>query len=89
MLTNLKTLEDSLKRLQQKKTNKKAEDGLSDEDKIRLQLYLDVVEFGQQVSFARTLFNMIFMYIPIYSHRYFLHLQLFKTVRNVNNGCPD
>jgi hypothetical protein len=55
LLTNLKNVEESLKRLQQKKSSKKGTAGgydvdMSDEDKIRLQIQLDVAQFGAEVG---------------------------------------
>jgi hypothetical protein len=51
LLTTVRKTESSLKRL--KKAQAQAEDGagaMSDSDKIALQLHLDVVEFGQQIT---------------------------------------
>jgi hypothetical protein len=52
LLTNLKKTEDSLKKL--KRNNKKnvsqQSNGMSDEDKIRLQLYLDVLQIEKEVN---------------------------------------
>lgn len=56
VLTSVKKMEESLKRLKKAKTTAsdlkslgQGQSGLSDDDKIRLQLYLDVKEFGKQV----------------------------------------
>jgi hypothetical protein len=49
---NLKNVEESLKRLQQKKKRadeQEQQQKMSDEDKIRWQIYLDVIQFGQEV----------------------------------------
>ncbi|KAI8882841.1 COG complex component [Backusella circina FSU 941] len=52
LLTNLKKTEDSLKKL--KRNNKKnvtqQSNGMSDEDKIRLQLYLDVLQIEKELQ---------------------------------------
>ena len=42
-------MEESLKRLKRGKASQPV-GGMSDDDKIRLQLYLDVQEYGTQVS---------------------------------------
>ena len=54
LLESVRMMEDSLKRLQQFKrqsnrslANMTASGSMSDDDKIRLQLYLDIVEFGR------------------------------------------
>jgi hypothetical protein len=49
LLTNLKSVEESLKWLQQQKKKTKAEEGMSDEDKARVQIHLDIREFGEEV----------------------------------------
>ena len=50
MLTSVKKMEESLKRLKKAKSGSGAtSQGLSDDDKIRLQLYLDVKQFGEKV----------------------------------------
>ena len=50
MLTAVKKMEESLKRLKKAKSASGAtSQGLSDDDKIRLQLYLDVKQFGEKV----------------------------------------
>jgi hypothetical protein len=46
-------VEESLKRLQQKKKRADEQEQqvkMSDEDKIRWQIYLDIIQFGQEVS---------------------------------------
>ena len=53
MLTSVKKMEESLKRLKKAKSGSGAtSQGLSDDDKIRLQLYLDVKQFGEKVSLS-------------------------------------
>ena len=42
-------MEESLKRLKRGKASQSV-GGMSDDDKIRLQLYLDVQEYGKQVK---------------------------------------
>jgi hypothetical protein len=50
-LTTVKNVEESLKRLKMtKKSAALADDGPSDEEKIRAQIGLDIEEFGRQVS---------------------------------------
>ena len=49
VLTSVKKMEESLKRLKRGKASQSV-GGMSDDDKIRLQLYLDVQEYGKQVS---------------------------------------
>ena len=53
MLANIKSVEDSLKRLQQKKSRTKDDQPvpatLSDEDKIRLQIAIDISDFCAMV----------------------------------------
>lgn len=62
MLVSIKNVEDSLKRLQQKKTKSKedpsADPSLSDEDKIRLQISLDIHEFCSMVCSLLTLIHL-------------------------------
>ena len=48
VLTSVKKMEESLKRLKKARKSAAAA-GMSDDDKIRLQLYLDVQHFGDQV----------------------------------------
>lgn len=51
MLTSVKKMEESLKRLKKAKSGSGAtSQGLSDDDKIRLQLYLDVKQFGEKIE---------------------------------------
>ncbi|XP_013396594.1 conserved oligomeric Golgi complex subunit 2-like [Lingula anatina] len=52
VLTSVKKMEDSLKRLKRSKTtpNFGSNQGPSDDDKIRLQIALDVDEFGKQIE---------------------------------------
>ncbi|CAG2110772.1 unnamed protein product, partial [Medioppia subpectinata] len=56
VLTSVQKIEDSLKRLKKAKignqnnVSKNNLNNMSDDDKIRLQIYYDVQEFGQQVS---------------------------------------
>jgi hypothetical protein len=54
VLTSVRKMEESLKRLKEQRRGKgasnTAQQGMSDDDKIRLQLYLDVQQFGHQVS---------------------------------------
>lgn len=72
VLTSVKKMEESLKRLKQKK--KSESKGLSDDDKIRLQLKLDVVEFGNQVctkgainiKYQNFAFNSIHKFLTMY-----------------------
>ncbi len=49
VLTSVKKMEESLKRLKRGKAQS-ASTGMSDDDKIRLQLSLDVKEFGKQIE---------------------------------------
>lgn len=59
VLNSVKKMEESMMRLQKLRSGKfssgnlsslaSTNDSLSDDDKIRLQLYLDVVSFGKQV----------------------------------------
>lgn len=49
VLTSVKKMEESLKRLKRGKASQTA-GGMSDDDKIRLQLHLDVQEYGKQVG---------------------------------------
>lgn len=62
MLLHLKQLEDSLKRLQQQKKKKSSEEAedmkMSDEDKIRLQMYLDIQQYAQEVGFRMVLVDL-------------------------------
>lgn len=48
LLDSMIKTEESLKKLKNKKSNA-TEDSMSDEDKIRLQLFLDVEQLGQEV----------------------------------------
>ena len=55
VLTSVKKMEESLKRLKRSRTaasdlKSMSTAGLSDDDKMRLQLYLDVKEFGKKVN---------------------------------------
>jgi conserved oligomeric Golgi complex subunit 2 len=52
VLTSVKKMEESLKRLKAARGTSSAvgTQGMSDDDKIRTQLYLDVKEFGAQVT---------------------------------------
>ena len=51
VLTSVKNMEESLKRLKKGRgTAESKNKGLSDDDKIRLQLQLDVAAFGKQVN---------------------------------------
>jgi hypothetical protein len=54
VLTSVKKMEESLKRLKAARGTSSAggAQGMSDDDKIRLQLYLDVKEFGTQMAVA-------------------------------------
>ena len=49
VLNSVKKMEESLKRLKKGKAATNT-DGMTDDDKIRLQLYLDVRYLGEQVS---------------------------------------
>ena len=49
VLNSVKKMEESLKRLKKGKGSSANLDGLTDDDKIRLQLYLDVKYMGEQV----------------------------------------
>lgn len=56
MLTSVKKMEESLKRLKKAKSGSGAtSQGLSDDDKIRLQLYVDVTQFGEKVCLLELL----------------------------------
>lgn len=51
VLTSVRKMEESLKRLKRAKgSSASSGQGLSDDDKIRLQLFLDVQTFGKLVS---------------------------------------
>ena len=51
VLSSVRKMEERLKRLKKgRSTTTNTTAGMSDDDKIRLQLYLDVIEFEQQVS---------------------------------------
>ena len=52
VLTSVKKMEDSLKRLKKVRGTDKGQGstGMSDDDKIRQQLILDINSFGEQVS---------------------------------------
>ena len=51
VLTSVRKMEESLKRLKRGKgASNAAQQGMTDDDKIRLQLYLDVQQFGHLVS---------------------------------------
>lgn len=49
VLTSVKKMEDSLKRLKRGRASEKTSHGFSDDDKIRLQLVLDIKAFEEQV----------------------------------------
>ena len=51
MLTSVKKMEESLKRLKKVRGSEKASStqGLSDDDKIRSQIIIDIEELGRQV----------------------------------------
>lgn len=58
MLSSVKKMEESLKRLKQARRTAASNPvgtngGMSDDNKIRLQLALDVEYFGKQVSFGK------------------------------------
>ena len=50
VLTSVRKMEESLKRLKRKGSRAGVGGGMSDDDKIRLQLLIDVQNYGQQVS---------------------------------------
>lgn len=52
VLTSVRKMEESLKRLKRGKgtSHSSAQQGMSDDDKIRLQIFLDVQQFGKQVG---------------------------------------
>ena len=50
MLLSVKKMEDSLKRLKRGKTPAAMVGNMSDDDKIRTQIWLDVQQFTNQVS---------------------------------------
>ena len=49
VLTSVKKMEDSLKRLKKVRGTEKTSQGISDDDKIRTQLILDIASYGDQV----------------------------------------
>ena len=53
VLTSVKKMEDSLKRLKKVRGTEKAggSQGMTDDDKIRQQLILDIISYGDQVGF--------------------------------------
>ena len=70
VLTSVKKMEESLKRLKKAKSGQNLASsasssnlGLSDDDKIRLQLFLDVTEFGNQVTHTQLLFDKFLLVI--------------------------
>eukprot|EP00842_Homolaphlyctis_polyrhiza_P004085 jgi/Hompol1/4678/HPOL_000800-RA len=51
ILAGIKTIEESLKRLtRSKKTQSTTDEGMSDNDKMRLQIHLDVEQYGKELS---------------------------------------
>jgi hypothetical protein len=81
VLNSVKKMEESLKRLKKGKGSSANLAGMTDDDKIRMQLYLDVKDLGEQVRSRQTSGYKLLYIIILYKYHQCLGCTAGKSLR--------